>query len=126
MVDVYRILNSGHEAFASTQKRLDFLSEKRMGMNRTLDDNISWRSKFFGQKPYSYWDLAAAGMLNELTRSVTRQYPHPGPAACPQHSPLRNNFQVLWDEKLFENCQLVRDRFRCFHRVDGWSFQSVE
>ena len=128
MVDVYKIFNSGHKAFAYTQKRLDILSKARMRMNRTLDNNISWRSQYFGKTPHSYWDLAAAGMPNELTRSVTRQYPHPGPGACPRPCPLGNNFQMLWSEKTFENCQLVRDRFRAFHRVDGWCWfiQSVE
>jgi len=118
MIDIYRIFNSGHEAFNSTQKELDSLSKERIEMSPDLDKDIKWRAKFFGKTP-GYWDHAAAGMPNELTRSVTKQRPHPGPSACPDPGVMGNNFLALWNEKFYEDCQLVRDRFRCFHRKDG-------
>lgn len=118
MVDVYKIFNSGHEAFNHTREKLDSLSKESIGESSNLAKDISWRANFFG-KTYDYWDVAAAGMPNELTRSVTRQKPHPGPVACPEPAVMGNNFLALWNEKFYENCQLVRDRFRCFHRSDG-------
>ena len=118
MVDVYRIFNSGNEAFRSTQSALNALSEKSLLVNPKLAEDISWRAGFFGRTHY-HWDLAAAGMPNELTRSLTKQKPHPGPGACPEPGAMGNSFLALWNEKFYENCQLVRDRFRCFHRSDG-------
>jgi len=123
MMDVYKIFNSGHEAFESTREQLDSLSVESIGVSSDLAKDISWRTNFFG-KAYKYWDLAAAEMPNELTRSVTRQKPHPGPVACPEPGAMGNNFQALWNEKFYENCQLVRDRLRCFHRSDGEFFRN--
>jgi hypothetical protein len=81
-----------------------------------LIEDVKWRSRHV-HSPISYWGLAASDMAWQLSEGLGRGLsgPHAGLKPVGRHI----DQQILSRHPFYEQTQVVRSSFRCFHRNDG-------
>ena len=82
----------------------------------SLHSDIDWRADHLGVEA-NYWNMAASDMPWQLTEGIAMgsQVPVEGLQPIGRHI----DKQSLSAHPFFEDSQIVRNPFRCFHRSDG-------
>ncbi|KAL8739425.1 MAG: hypothetical protein Q9190_007774 [Brigantiaea leucoxantha] len=112
MRDVYLILRK-HLELEDELNDSSFKNDE----NSSLQSDIEWRSDHLNI-PATYWNLVASDMPWQLSEglSMGSQGPMEGLQPIVRHI----DQQTLATHPFYNDCHMVRNPFRCFHRADGF------
>ena len=111
MRDVYILLQERKDLQAGLNA-----STWKNDKNSSLQSDVEWRIGHLGTNG-DYWNLVASDMPWQLTERISMGFWGPMEGLKPIGRHIDK--QALSSHPFFEESQLVRNPFRCFHRSDG-------